>query len=299
MINTKEYNYFQIDKLLATLIFLVVLSYVPTCLAFNETMPVANSIDKSVQSKGDINHFVSSDKVTSLLAGPDSYMMIINKNNHVVNNGVMVLIPDWEQAVIHPKASHFLQNIFPQNGWTTIAVLPPNKPKNYPSMALDKKQQIEENEVALSLYTKKLTVLVQAMIKKARTYPGSIFIVSQGNNAIIIADILALNERSDESFSVDGLILLSSYLYSDENNINKVNTEYANRLAHTDLPILDLALKYDHLIAQTKAQERNILAKRERKVFYRHRKINNTVAGVYPEKDLISQIKRWLVSIGW
>ena len=257
---------------------------------------------KSAQHKSDLNYFLPQDKVTSLLAGPDSYLMIVNKNTHAINKGVMILIPEWEQGVIHPKASHFLQEKFPKNGWTTIAVLPPEKPTNFPSTEFDKIKQANENNLIMSQYTDKMSLLLQAVIKKAKTFPGNIFILSQGNNAAIIANILASKENStpDEgNFTINGLILLSGYLHSDHNSIDKINTAFAQRLALSELPVLDLTLKHDHRVVKSKSDERKLLAKRERKVFYRHRILNNSAAGIYPEKTLISQIERWLVSIGW
>ncbi|MGB0937465.1 MAG: DUF3530 family protein [Colwellia sp.] len=298
---TKTDNYITIHTLVVTIFLMGFLICVKPSLASNKaSLPTNQNVDKFQQHQGDIGHFLHKDQVDTLLAGPDSYLMLINENTHVVNKGIMVIIPDWEQAVIHPKAPRFLQNIFPQNGWTTIAVYPPAKPLNYPSITLDKVKQAQENDSMLSAYTEKLSVLIKAVIKRARNYPGHIFIISQGNNAAIIANILAQNEHAEgDEFTVDGIILLSSFLHSDENNIDSINSQFANTLAHSDIPILDLTLRHDHLIVQKKADERSVLAKRERKVFYRHRMLNNVVAGVYPEQDLISQIKRWLVSIGW
>lgn len=259
------------------------------------------------QYKKDLQHYIKSEQVKPLLAGPDSYITLIKKHTSVNNKGVAILLPDWQQGATDPKAINFLRDTLPAEGWTTIAVQPNSKPKNYPSTALLREDQIKENQDIITEYQNKQAIMFNALMNLAKEYPGIVIVIAQGNNAALLASLFA--EESNESENLaptntevqrpNAMVLLSGYRQASNELMNSVNEKFALQLALSELPILDLYLQHDHPIVIAKAAQRKSFAKQEMKVYYRQRRLNNNATGYYPEQELLSQINRWLKSIGW
>lgn len=256
---------------------------------------IKKPIEHFVQHQNDLQHYLQSEQVKPLLAGPDKYLTIVKKYTSANNKGVVVLIPEWQQAATNPKAINFLQNEMTKHGWNTITVQPANKPNNFPSAATTQEEKIKENEQTLSNYKVKLTALNNALLNTAKQYPGIVLVIAQGNNAALLVDIY--NQAGNQL--PNALILLSSYRQTNHEFLQSVNDTYAEQLAFTEFPVLDLYLKNDNLSVTAVAKQRKNTAKQEMKVYYRQRQLNNTITGYYPEKELISQINSWLKAIGW
>ncbi len=252
------------------------------------------------QYKEDLKHYLSADKVKDLLAGPDDYITLITENTSVNNKGVAILLPDWQQGATNPKAINFLRNKLPQEGWTTIAIQPASKPENYPSKALEITEQQKQNKTTLDDYKMKLGTMINAVIAQATELPGIVIIIAQGNHGAMLVELL--DQEDDQPMvtsAPNALILLSSYLLTSHGLIDETNTAFAKKLAYSEYPVLDLYLKYDHPIVLSKAKQRLDLSKKEMKVYYRQRQLNNNATGYYPEQELLTQINSWLKSIGW
>ncbi len=261
------------------------------------TIPLPVSIEK--QYKEDLSHYLPAKRVTPILAGTDDYLTIIDENTHVNSKGVAILLPDWQQGAVNPKAINFLQKKLPQQGWTTISIQPANKPSNFPSKALKVSEQKEANKKILDEYKKKLSTLINTVLTKSKEYPGIVIVIAQGNNGAMLVDIFNQQSESQVDGTPNAVILLSSYLMDNHELINESNTAFAKALAYSEYPVLDLYLMYDNPIVMDKAIQRLSLAKQELKAYYRQRKIINQVTGYYPEEKLLSQINSWLKSIGW
>jgi len=247
------------------------------------------------QHKEDLKHYLASEQVKPLLAGPDDYLTLVKKYTSANSKGVVILLPEWQQGATNPKAINFLRNTLPAEGWSTIAIQPSNKPENYPSAAITLAEQIKENELVIEAYKNKLSTMLNAVMNTAKEYPGIVIVIAQGNNAALLVDIYS----QEGSQLPNALILLSSYRQSTHVLTDSVNEDFAKQLAFTEIPVLDLYLKYDNPIVLAKAAQRNSIAKQEMKVYYRQRQLNNTMTGYYPEKELLSQINGWLKAIGW
>ncbi len=252
------------------------------------------------QYKEDLKHYLPANKIKPLLAGSDDYITLITENTNINNKGVAILLPDWQQGATNPKAINFLRNKLPQQGWTTISIQPTSKPTDYPSSALKISEQQQENKNIIDKYKIKLSTMMNAVIAKANEYPGIVIIIAQGNHG---AMLVALLNEGEEPAAItqapNALILLSSYLLTSNKLIDEANTTFANELAYSEYPVLDLYLKNDNPIVLNKAQQRLSLSKKEMKVYYRQRQLNNTAIGYYPEQELLTQINSWLKSIGW
>ncbi|MDX2368625.1 MAG: DUF3530 family protein [Colwellia sp.] len=261
------------------------------------TIPLPVSVEQ--QHKEDITHYLPTNRVTPILAGPDDYLTLVDENTSVNNKGVAILLPDWQQGAVNPKAINFLRKEMPKQGWTTISIQPANKPDNFPSKALKVSEQQEANKTIIDGYKNKLSALINAVLTKSKEYPGIVIIIAQGNHGGMLVDIFDQQSTNQNGTTPNALILLSSYLLNSNELIDETNTAFAKTLAYSEYPILDLYLKYDNPIVLDKAAQRLSIANQELKAYYRQRQINNNATGYYPEQELLIQINSWLKSIGW
>jgi hypothetical protein len=265
-----------------------------------KTVPIPPPISLVKQHKEDLKHYLPADNVKSLLAGPDDYITLITENSSINNKGVAILLPDWQQGATNPKAINYLRQQLPLHGWTTISIQPSGKPTNYPSNALKISEKQQDNKTVLDEYKVKLATMMNAVITKAIDYPGIVIIIAQGNHGAMLVELLDQdNEQATITQVPNALILLSSYLFTSNEFIDEVNTEFAKKLAYSEYPVLDLYLRHDNPIVLDKAKQRSALSKKEMKVYYRQRQLNNPDMGYYPEQELLTQINSWLKSIGW
>lgn len=261
----------------------------------SKVSPIEEPIALTKQHKSDLTHYLSSEQVKPLLAGPDDYITLFKKNTSINSKGVAILIPEWQQGATNPKAINFLRNTLPSQGWNTLSIQPNDKPKGFPSKALTVIEQKKENDIILNEYKQKLSTMFNAVMNTAKEYPGIVLVIAQGNNGALLIDTL----NQEGNLQPNAVILLSSYRQSNHKLNDSANEHFAQQLALTELPILDLYLKYDNALVLTKAPQRKLIAKQEMKTYYRQRQLQNTITGYYPEKELISQINGWLKAVGW
>ena len=265
-----------------------------------KTIPIPSPVSLTLQYKEDLKHYLPADKIKPLLAGPDDYITLITENTSVNNKGVAILLPDWQQGATNPKAINFLRNKLPEQGWTTVSIQPSSKPTNYPSSALKISEQQQENKTIIDEYKLKLGTMMNAVISKANEYPGIVIIIAQGNHGAMLVELLNQGEEPPiVTQPPNALILLSSYVLTNNELIDETNAAFAKKLAYSEYPILDLYLRHDNPIVLDKAKQRSALSKKEMKVYYRQRQLNNPDMGYYPEQELLTQINSWLKSIGW
>lgn len=251
------------------------------------------------QYKEDLTHYYPTNRVVPILAGPDDYLTLVNENMSVNHKGVAVLLPDWQQGAVNPKAINFLRTALPKQGWTTISIQPANKPDNFPSQALKVDEQQQANKTIIDEYKTKLAALINAVLTKSKEYPGIVIIIAQGNHGAMLVDIFDQQSTNQSGMNPNALILLSGYLLSSNKLIDETNTAFAKTLAYSEYPVLDLYLRYDNPIVLDKVSQRLAIVNQELKAYYRQRQINNSASGYYPEQELLTQINSWLKAIGW
>jgi hypothetical protein len=247
-------------------------------------------IDALKQKEQDLSHYLTADKVTPMLAGTNDFITIINENTSGNQKGVMILLPDWEMTATSSNALNYLQKMLPSQGWTTIAIQPSSRPVNYPSRSLKLSIQIEENTKTLAAYQEGLTAIMTAVMKKAKDYPGIFVVVSQGSNAVLLANLYSTGKLESPS----AMVMLSGYMNTAVDSLT-----FAKLLAKSEFPVLDLFLSREHQLASTDASIRKSQATKEMKVYYRQSRLYNNQIGYYPEKQLLRSINGWLKSIGW
>ncbi|MGB2739058.1 MAG: DUF3530 family protein [Cognaticolwellia sp.] len=246
--------------------------------------------DEFIQQQQDIQHYLSQENIVPLMVGEEQYLTAINEHTTAINKGVMLLVPDWQQSIATPNALNQLQKNMPDHGWTTITLHPPHKPKDYPSQALTIEERNTQNIDSLKKYNKKFAEIMSALIEKAKNYSGVIIIVAEGSHAELIVEISQQGLVSAPS----AMVMLSSYMpTTPESN------QIAQILAMTDYPVFDLYLQRDHPLVIANAKIRSDFAKREMKIYYRQKQLNNRTTGYYPKNTLTREIIGWLSSIGW
>jgi hypothetical protein len=246
--------------------------------------------DPLAQKEQDLTHYLSVEKITPLLAGAEDFITLINDNTASNQKGVMILLPDWQMSATSSNALNYLREVLPNQGWTTITIQPPNKPLGYPSIALKLSQQVEENKKLLAQYQDDLTVLMNAVMQKAKDYPGIFVVVSQGSHAALLANLYSEEKLEAPS----AMVMLSSYMFTKADSL-----ALAKKLAMSDFPVLDLYLSREQPLAKSNAAIRKAQATREMKVYYRQTQLHNNQTGYYPEISLLRAINGWLKSIGW
>ena len=252
------------------------------------------------QHKKDIKHYLPTKNVKPLLVGSNDYLTLITEYKTINSKGVAILLPDWQQGATNPKAINFLRKELPQHGWTTVSIQPDSIPENYPSSALTKEEKLKENHSILKNYKEKFGTLINSLIDKANDYPGIVLIIAQGNHGAMVVDLLNKEKKEPVILqSPNALVLLSSYVLTNNIFVDESNKAFAKTIANSDYPILDLYLRHDNPIVVNKAKQRLSMSKQAMKVYFRQRQLNNSAMGYYPETELISQINRWIKSIGW
>lgn len=238
----------------------------------------------------DIKKYLSSDIVSPMLAGTEDFITLTQTDLHATDKGIMILLPEWNQLATSPKAINFLRKYLPTQGWTTIALQPIDKPSLYPSQVEKKVEQREANTKALTDYKNQLMPMMKAVFDKAAGFPGIFVVVSEGNNAAILLDLFEQQQLPEPN----AFVMLSAHQLTREDNI-----AFANNLAMSELPVLDLYLNKDNTWVHHFIKLRQQYAKKELKTYYRQQEFNTFNPGYYPEQELARAIKGWLSSIGW
>lgn len=251
---------------------------------------ISEPVSQEKQHSEDLSHYLKAENVMPLLAGPQDFTTLVKNELTGNSRGVAILLPDWQLGATTPNSLNYLRKALPDQGWTTIAIQPPGKPGNYPSIALKPEEQEEENNTSLEQYRQKLNAMMTAVMEKAKSYPGIFLVIAQGSHAALLTDLY----QAEKVPLPNALVVLSSYmLTAAENEL------YAKSLAQTELPVLDISLKRDHPLAITNAKLRQGYANKEMKASYRQRILHNFTASYYPQESLLREINGWLRYEGW
>jgi L,D-peptidoglycan transpeptidase YkuD (ErfK/YbiS/YcfS/YnhG family) len=240
--------------------------------------------------KKDLTHYLNSQEVNRLLIGSDEIITLVKKDMTGNPKGVVILLPSWQQVATAPQAINYLRNQLPQQGWTTITIQPPSKPKHYPSTKLNQLERVEENQKALTDYKQKLAAIMEKVMGKAANYPGIFIVIAEGSNAALLIDLYAENKIIQPA----ALVTLSGHLLTVEDN-----QHFAQTLAKLSLPILDLYLIKGNEQSIFYAPLRLAESKRQLKVYYQQTQLQNFTSGYYPEAVLLKTINGWLKRIGY
>ncbi len=252
--------------------------------------PISTPISIDSLYKKDLQHYLTKSQLQQLLVGSDEIITLINEQTTANAKGVAILLPNWQQMATSPQAINYLREKLPQQGWTTITIQPPVKPNNYPSIKLNATEQKEENSKALAHYKEKLAAILTKVMKQAANYPGIFLMIAEGSNAALLIELYQEKKLGHPAT----LIILSAHLLTEYDN-----KQVASTLARLEIPVLDLYLNRDNLQAIYSAPLRLAESKRQLKVYYQQKKLDNIYTGYYPKETLLAAINGWLKKIGW
>jgi len=255
------------------------------------TLSFTHPINSFKQHTTDLNHYLPEDAITQVLTVGENQYTIVEETSATQNDkGIAIILPDWQQGLINPKSINYLKTTLPHHGWATLSIQAPNKPNNYPAVALTQKEITEKNATALSSYKDELKALMTAVMEKAKNYPGIFLVISEGSQAAMLTDIY----KNTPDLLPTAMVMLSAGMYSAPENEN-----FAKNVATSELPILDLLLKRDNQTVLHNARLRKKHTTKAMKIYYRQKYINNITTSYYPEKALLTEIKGWLKTNGW
>lgn len=238
----------------------------------------------------DLKHYLPKGDYENITVGEREHLALLTTYDSESPKGIAILIPEWQQPATSPQAINELRKILPKQGWTTFSLQPLDKPENYPSNALDEVARAAENTEQLAQYQQQLAPLIAASIEKAKSFPGIIILIAQGQNAAQILSIL----QQPEFAKPNAYIMLSAYMPT-----TKATTIAAEHLSELTIPVLDLSLQADHFHVPNNVALRTRYVKQFAKSQYRHTTLFNFTTGYYDSNALAAQIKGWLTSLGW
>ena len=258
---------------------------------FNRSdIKIAPPINSVQQLSNDLKHYLSEDQVKPMLAGTDEFITLEKQSESANSKGVAIFIPDWQQTPTSPKAINYLRKKLPELGWMTIALQAANMPDNYPSTSLKEEEKNEQNQKALADYQTVLKAKLTALMEKAQSLPGLVFVVVAGNHSALVFDLY----QKEEVPLPSAVLMLSGYSLTKNRD-----QQLAKDVAETDFPVLDLYLNKDNKLVIQSAKERRIFADKTMKVFYRQKQMSNFKAGYYQQPMLLKEINGWFKTIGW
>ncbi|OKY26106.1 MULTISPECIES: DUF3530 family protein [Thalassotalea] len=238
----------------------------------------------------DLKHYLPEGEYENIMVDDNEHVALVTTHDSELPKGIAILIPEWQQPATSPQAINELRKILPKQGWTTFSLQPLDKPENYPSNALDDAAKATENAEQLAQYQQQLAPLIAASIEKAKSFPGIIILIAQGQNAAQILSIL----QQPEFAKPNAYIMLSAYMPTTQET--QIAAEHLTDLT---LPILDVSLKADHFQVPRNVALRTKYVKQLAKSQYRQTTLFNFTTGYYDANALATQIKGWLTSLGW
>lgn len=269
----------------------------------NEQTPASSSATKDIRStiefpinsaqqqRQDLQHFEASAHLQTLLVEQDDFIIYFHQQNTPYSKGVAILVPDWQQSALEPRAIGSLAKFLPDQGWTVIAIQPPAKPEDYPVASRDESIAAEQNQALIEQYQQKLNAMMNKVMERAAQYPGIFLLIAQGQNSANLLNLYQKNAIKQPS----AVVLLSSFVQDSANQ-----QRFIEQIATSRLPILDLLLQHENPMVQAQAKLRQQQVARQLKQQYRQRQINSIdLTGYYPEQNTYRIINGWLKSLGW
>jgi len=253
-------------------------------------LTIAAPLDEQALMSDDLNHYLPPADVKTMLSGADDFVTLVQPSTTAINKGVAILLPDWQQSATDPRAINQLRLSLPAQGWTTMVMQPPNKPNSYPVINNKATNAAQENAKLLAPYQQSLSDMLTKVMAQAANYPGLMLVIAQGNSGEFLLDLY----KKQRNKAPSALILLSAYRYTDAEN-----QQFADLVAHSTIPILDLYLTQDNPLVMNYAAQRKTDAIKAMKVYYRQQQLMNYSPGYYPSATLQLAIKGWLKAIGW
>ncbi|MBU3002360.1 alpha/beta hydrolase family protein [Paraglaciecola arctica] len=284
--------------------------------------------DKQLLRRLDIQRGLFSDTYQSFEINDQPVIYVLRENSTAITRGVAVMIADTGVPITSQEGFSPLAKELNKIGWVTI-LLPapdagftptiidveqePNPVENEDIAAgtepvsATESQELSPTETAENLdisqsavsaidnvafikHEQQLVALLQAVIEKAKEYPGFLLVISKGTSAAWLSKIYA--EKTVEN--PDAFVAISPF-WPDR----KHNQRLPIWIANTTMPVLDLFSGGDNGWAQMTVAERQIAAVKALKLQYRQRKLLGFNTSAHHSGYVSKEIYGWVSRMGW
>lgn len=261
----------------------------------------------------DIQRFMPSDEVRTLLAGEDEFIALYRQSMAGEQRGVALIIPDWQQLPTNNAGINFLRKELNDLGYATLAMTLPDidwqaqenteseESENTQSSSDEASNQQQNNgamsephfvnaapliqNAVIDNYKLKLIARFNSLYDTALNEQGSIVVIAQGASAGLLIEHYA----NFPSTRLDALISLSSYLpnYQRNSHLN------AN-ISTISPPVLDLFFAIDNPKVTQSIQARQRWVTRNSKFDYRQRQLFGLASEPEQQQRLLKEVDGFL-----
>lgn len=288
-------------------LLLISFSYVNSVSATE--MPVAKS--KARQQADDIRHFIPDQQIQFLEANEEEFIALFKEQTTGLTKGTAIIVPDLAQPIYQQAAISGLYDKLNHYGWNSLLLTMPDElsdilaenkdgnddtandetsenanvaigtmePENdlTDNTESNTKADVNPNWDLKSYYVEpaytqdgfdKITANIKQRLEAARNfaanYPGYFMVICQGKSCAWLMSLF----HNNELFQPDVLIMLSAFMPQKD-----YNQAFAEQLAASDFPVLDLYQQHDNSWVLSNIPLRKSLARKLYKVGYRQRQL--------------------------
>jgi hypothetical protein len=283
------------------------ISYSPLLLLFSLSFQAISAFDSQEQAKLDLQRALFPEQYQSLDVSGQAQLVIIHENTNAIPRGIAILMGEAGHSVMSRDGLAPLAQKLNGLGWVTMAVQtpdiglskpqepqgedPPPEPQdpaitavfaNSAPVSIDPENFLEHEQQVIAQMT--------AISEKSADYPGFSLVIAQGTTAAWLAKIYA-EKKLD---TPDAFVAISPYWPSREHN-----SQLADYLAATEMPVLDLHSAWDNEWGLQGYPARQIAATKALKLQYRQREIIGLALHNQQAEYLSKEIYGWLSYMGW
>ncbi|MBE0350592.1 MULTISPECIES: DUF3530 family protein [Pseudoalteromonas] len=265
----------------------------------------------------DIQHFLPSDEVRTLLAGDDEFISLYRQSMAPTQRGIVLIIPDWQDVPTNNAGINFLRKQLNDIGYATLAMTMPDIDWHPADMAMPEPSDNSEtesttqnnqqadsappaqtqqaphfvtgkpniSEAVLDDYKLKLIARFNALYNSAMDEGGNIIVLAQGASAGLLIEHYASFPNNE----LNAFISLGSYLP------NSIRNQHLNATLSTiSPPLLDIFYSEGNPDTLQSVNDRKRWVRRNAKYDYRQRELFGTPTEPEQHERLLKEVDGFL-----
>jgi hypothetical protein len=293
------------------LLFLIV-----SCLAYGSNDQQSMPMNRAQLQALDIQHYVKDKEIITLSTQDFDFISLLKEETTGFPRGIAFVLPDIDQPIGQQAAMTAVYDKLNNIGWTTMALTMPSpeivqpdvnlwqlqqdlinqaqtEPENPPA---DQNLQLKaghQDDVYSQTYIetieKDLTARMQAAMEQAQNYPGFYLYICQAKTCAWLTRLI----QQQAITAPDALVMLSAYLPQEN-----LNDEFAQQVAKTDFPVLELYRDQDANWVYKQMKTRQLTARKNFKTNYRQRKLFYAFDYKAQQARTVKEIYGFLTAVG-
>ncbi|MGX1112567.1 hypothetical protein ACSSVW_001973 [Pseudoalteromonas sp. MBR-15] len=265
----------------------------------------------------DIQRFLPSDEMRTLLAGDDEFISLYRQSMAPTQRGIVLIIPDWQDVPTNNAGINFLRKQLNDIGYATLAMTMPDIDWHPADMAMPEptdnsetesttqnNQQADSappaqtqqaphfvsakpniSEAILDDYKLKLIARFNALYNSAMDEGGNIIVLAQGASAGLLIEHYASFPNNE----LNAFISLGSYLP------NSIRNQHLNATLSTiSPPLLDIFYSEGNPDTLQSVNDRKRWVRRNAKYDYRQRELFGTPTEPEQHERLLKEVDGFL-----